>query len=87
MILSILLPTITILLVVIICGFIITNKKGTKKLHFVPLNVHSNPKIEFKAHYFFILVALPTVLVVLLFNICVSSAVESLLPEALRREF
>lgn len=34
MILSILLPTITILLVVIICGFIITNKKGTKKVKY-----------------------------------------------------
>ena len=46
-------------------------------------------KIEFKAYYFdiLVLVALPTVLVVLLPNICVSSAVESLLPEALRREF
>lgn len=34
MILSILLPTITILLVVIICGFIITSKKGTKKVKY-----------------------------------------------------
>lgn len=34
MILSILLPTITILLVVIVCGFIIISKKGTKKVKY-----------------------------------------------------